>query len=295
MSNLVDSFSSYNQFNQYNAQMNPMYHPTAMYRCAYPSGTRSPNLEELEGMFSPMCCNQNSFGKANIQVRNTNSPIIQLRPCYKDEDSIEDSEDKSLMKNSPMSKNGRCKLNSNSRAFVLGQGLTRKDSCRKTSQDTKAHSDEEGNSTDGSEDYTPNSYFIKKTSKKTEVDVNMATQNSLSAASDEKPVLAKFKTELCKNWQTGTCKFGSKCAFAHGSEELTEKKHLPSNYKTKVCKQFHEELYCSYGERCQFIHLVEAPSVKDNTLCSAINSLAGLNPSRKSNKNRLAIFKSLAN
>lgn len=31
---------------------------------------------------------------------------------------------------------------------------------------------------------------------------------------------------------------------------------MPSNYKTKVCKQFSEEpFYCTYGEKCQFIHI----------------------------------------
>jgi hypothetical protein len=67
----------------------------------------------------------------------------------------------------------------------------------------------------------------------------------------------KKKTELCKNWElTGSCKFGSSCAFAHGESELVVKVHVSGNYKTKMCKQFHEEGYCPYGNRCQFLHLV---------------------------------------
>jgi hypothetical protein len=31
---------------------------------------------------------------------------------------------------------------------------------------------------------------------------------------------------------------------------------LPSNFKTKVCTQFHTEGYCPYGERCQFLHSI---------------------------------------
>lgn len=68
----------------------------------------------------------------------------------------------------------------------------------------------------------------------------------------------KIKTELCKNFELkGFCKFGGtfnfffvyskfltdlfvifieKCSFAHGYNELKEKKHLHSNYKTKPCK-----------------------------------------------------------
>lgn len=60
----------------------------------------------------------------------------------------------------------------------------------------------------------------------------------------------KKKTELCKNWEiSGRCKFGRDCAFAHGEHELVSKHHVPNNYKTKMCKQFHEEGYCPYGNR----------------------------------------------
>lgn len=62
---------------------------------------------------------------------------------------------------------------------------------------------------------------------------------------------AKYKTELCKNWElTGYCNFEESCSFAHGIEELHSKPHIPKNYKTKLCKRFHEELYCPYGPRC---------------------------------------------
>mmetsp|Transcript_23908 Transcript_23908/g.36585 ORF Transcript_23908/g.36585 Transcript_23908/m.36585 type:complete len:111 (-) Transcript_23908:322-654(-) len=65
----------------------------------------------------------------------------------------------------------------------------------------------------------------------------------------------KLKTELCKSWmESGTCKYGDKCAFAHGEAELQKKKHVASRYKTKPCQAFHEKLFCPYGHRCQFIH-----------------------------------------
>ena len=60
---------------------------------------------------------------------------------------------------------------------------------------------------------------------------------------------------MCRNWElTGECRFGENCAFAHGDEELQKKKHVPSKYKTKLCKQYHDNLYCPYGLRCQFVH-----------------------------------------
>ena len=66
----------------------------------------------------------------------------------------------------------------------------------------------------------------------------------------------KWKTEMCHYWEMyGTCKFGDLCAFAHGVEELNQRK-MSSNYKTKACKQFFELGYCSYGIRCQFSHKV---------------------------------------
>ena len=60
---------------------------------------------------------------------------------------------------------------------------------------------------------------------------------------------------MCRNWELfGKCKFQDKCSFAHGNHELMKKVHLPSNYKTKPCIQFHTTSYCPYGNRCQFLH-----------------------------------------
>ena len=46
----------------------------------------------------------------------------------------------------------------------------------------------------------------------------------------------KKKTEMCKNMvHFGECKFGENCSFAHNTRELQKKKHVPSNYMTKLC------------------------------------------------------------
>ena len=56
---------------------------------------------------------------------------------------------------------------------------------------------------------------------------------------------------MCKNWElTGFCFFEDSCSFAHGPMELNSKTNIPKNYKTKLCKRFHEDLYCPYGPRC---------------------------------------------
>jgi hypothetical protein len=66
----------------------------------------------------------------------------------------------------------------------------------------------------------------------------------------------KEKTELCKNWKQGLCKYGQNCAFAHGEEYLQKKTHVASKYKANLCNSFHSPPFvCLYGTRCQFVHL----------------------------------------
>jgi len=63
-----------------------------------------------------------------------------------------------------------------------------------------------------------------------------------------------FKTEMCRYFaRDGVCKFGDKCHFAHGLEELRPvKRH--TKYKTERCRLFHERGVCPFGPRCWFIH-----------------------------------------
>ncbi|KAL7400477.1 hypothetical protein ABVT39_012815 [Epinephelus coioides] len=70
------------------------------------------------------------------------------------------------------------------------------------------------------------------------------------------PVVApnRYKTELCRGFQeTGSCKYGSKCQFAHGEAELRGLFRHPK-YKTEPCRTFYNFGYCPYGSRCHFIH-----------------------------------------
>ena len=52
--------------------------------------------------------------------------------------------------------------------------------------------------------------------------------------------ITKYKTELCKNWiEVGTCRYGTKCQFAHGKDEQnSSKKH--KKYRSKECNNFFE-------------------------------------------------------
>jgi len=65
----------------------------------------------------------------------------------------------------------------------------------------------------------------------------------------------KYKTELCKNWvEVGTCPYGPKCQFAHGTDEVHNKHPQNEKYKSKLCNQFHTAFHCPYGNRCLFRH-----------------------------------------
>ena len=75
----------------------------------------------------------------------------------------------------------------------------------------------------------------------------------------------KHKTEICRRWESGNCPFKGKCAFAHGEHELKPKADVPSNYRTKKCKQFFKEGFCSYGPRCQFSHQSDQNKTAPNT------------------------------
>jgi len=66
--------------------------------------------------------------------------------------------------------------------------------------------------------------------------------------------LARYKTELCRPFEeTGECRYGNKCQFAHGMNELRSLNRHPK-YKTEFCRTYHTTGFCSYGQRCNFIH-----------------------------------------
>jgi len=70
-----------------------------------------------------------------------------------------------------------------------------------------------------------------------------------------------YKTELCRSWmEKGICKYGHKCQFAHGEDELRIVVRHPK-YKTEFCKTFTSTGICPYGNRCRFIH----PSVESDS------------------------------
>ena len=66
--------------------------------------------------------------------------------------------------------------------------------------------------------------------------------------------MTTYKSEMCSNWELfGACLYGSNCCFAHGKEELVEKRK-GTRYRTRKCKNYWNLGYCAYGRRCRFQH-----------------------------------------
>jgi len=90
---------------------------------------------------------------------------------------------------------------------------------------------------------------------------------------------SRYKTELCRSFaETGICRYGTKCQFAHGRDELRPVMRHPK-YKTETCKTFHSVGSCPYGSRCRFIHSRDPDfaSINNSLLNSSSNSISNPN------------------
>jgi hypothetical protein len=77
-----------------------------------------------------------------------------------------------------------------------------------------------------------------------------------SNATNQKVDKTKYKTEMCKNWiENNFCRYGNKCQFAHGGVEMIQKNdQANTKYKSKKCQSFFSNGFCLYGNRCLFRH-----------------------------------------
>ncbi|KAI1893366.1 hypothetical protein AGOR_G00123000 [Albula goreensis] len=84
--------------------------------------------------------------------------------------------------------------------------------------------------------------------------ISTSSLSSPKSPASTPPISTRYKTELCRTYEeSGTCKYGAKCQFAHGMEELRGLSRHPK-YKTERCRTFHTIGFCPYGARCHFIH-----------------------------------------
>jgi butyrate response factor 1 len=108
--------------------------------------------------------------------------------------------------------------------------------------------------------FTQNQSEPKKVISKIPQVISPLEAVNCDAALEEETSQNLYKTELCRSFEeTGICRYGTKCQFAHGRAELRHVSRHPK-YKTEVCKTFHTIGTCPYGKRCRFIH-IEGPHV----------------------------------
>lgn len=93
---------------------------------------------------------------------------------------------------------------------------------------------------------------------------------------------SRYKTELCRPFEeNGACKYGDKCQFAHGYNELRNLTRHPK-YKTELCRTFHTIGFCPYGPRCHFVHNFEEARIHNQKVSAQLGSaqpnIMGLNP-----------------
>lgn len=87
--------------------------------------------------------------------------------------------------------------------------------------------------------------------------------------------VSRYKTELCRPYEeSGTCKYGDKCQFAHGGHELRCLVRHPK-YKTELCRTFHSVGFCPYGPRCHFIHNADEARSNNNNNTTATTTGGG--------------------
>ena len=87
-------------------------------------------------------------------------------------------------------------------------------------------------------------------------------QSIMNNGLDKKVTL--YKTEMCRTLEeTGQCRYGPRCQFAHDKSELRQVSRHP-RYKTEICNTFWREGTCPYGKRCCFIHTEQGSLITNN-------------------------------
>lgn len=104
---------------------------------------------------------------------------------------------------------------------------------------------------------------------------------AVTAAAARRVDIRRYKTELCRSFaETGQCRYGAKCQFAHGPDELRPLARHP-RYRTQLCHSFHVTGFCPYGSRCHFIHgcIGEATAPTAGLVDEGTTSACCVNPS----------------
>ena len=150
-----------------------------------------------------------------------------------------------------------------------------------------------------SEECSPQNKITKKSFQHN----NKNKKNKIPFKGEAKDFKIKYKTELCKYYEiNGYCKYGDKCAYAHGKDNLRSKVTNTTAYRTRKCSQFFEQGYCPYGNRCQFAHqlksnIINNPYDKGMSYGKILETISKLenveNIKKLIEKPRLTIFKEI--
>jgi len=126
-----------------------------------------------------------------------------------------------------------------------------------------------------SDDYLNNNWDTSSPTSEIQVKANQPEKvlfSKLKRNVDIEEELTKqnlYKTEFCQSWMaTGDCRYGAKCQYAHGKEELRFVIRHPK-YKTENCKTFSTTGQCPYGKRCRFVHQLMELRPSDSSLDEA--------------------------
>uniref|UniRef100_A0A0K3CFK4 FGENESH: predicted gene_8.215 protein n=1 Tax=Rhodotorula toruloides TaxID=5286 RepID=A0A0K3CFK4_RHOTO len=108
-----------------------------------------------------------------------------------------------------------------------------------------------------------------------------AMGQALPGPSPNNRKISLYKTELCRSWEEkGNCRYGVKCQFAHGIQELREVARHPK-FKSEICRTFWQQGSCPYGKRCCFIHaLPESDSPAGSPRKGSVAGSRSASPSR---------------
>lgn len=126
-----------------------------------------------------------------------------------------------------------------------------------------------------------------KTSSSSSISSGSESDDSSPNIEEELSKQSLYKTELCRSFtENGSCRYGSKCQFAHGEAELRHVLRHPK-YKTELCKTFSATGSCPYGTRCRFIHPTGSSSlniVRNRPRAHSLQSYSAPRPSLELSK-----------
>ncbi|KAL0911941.1 hypothetical protein M5K25_017879 [Dendrobium thyrsiflorum] len=99
------------------------------------------------------------------------------------------------------------------------------------------------------------------------------TSSSSSSSVNNQSVNANFffKTEICRSWEEcGFCRFGSRCQFAHGKEELRDSPR-PSNLKPESGKHGPAVASSVYGDKYARSETFDSTSAPPVVICKTVS------------------------